>query len=601
MAVEDIIEAQQEYATEAIDSANSVVGELADMAGTSYFHSVNVGNIPPPAFDWDVIDNAESLLNQFFPEALEVDDIVAAKPDLAQREVDDMPDVSVPEFTASAPTLNLPTAPSTVLPGAPTAPIVADPVMPAAPQVTMPVAPTFAGVVFPEVPSIEIPEFESELPIDDLVAPTNNFSFAEEIYASEILDSLKAKLLSDMENGTYGIEPGDEALLWERARTRELENAMQEAEQLIADAAGRGFPLPPGDMNVSLQRAQQRVQDKLSDVNRDIMIKRGDMYVEGRKFTIQEVRGLETVLINFHNSRMERSLNASKAVLEASISVYNALVARYNARMEGYKASAVVFETRLRASLARTEIYKVQMEGKRLEIESNKALVDIYNAQLNGVNSIVNMYKTQVDAAAVTANVEQLRIQAFRGLVDAYAAQVQAKVAEFQMFEAQTRGEIAKVQAYDTQAQAYRAVVDGVKARADIAIAKLRGQVEVAGHDIQVFNSRMSAYQTDVNAQAQTIDAKVRAYTGQITAGTAKSNALAESLRLDVAQKDLSLRRNIENAKIDLEEARLAFGAAEASARTRVGAASAASQYYTALVGAAVNSINTLSSIIAQE
>ena len=601
MAVSDVIAAQQTYANDAVSDADSFLNSLSDIANSGYFYVASNASIPSPGFDWDTTEETVALLTGFFPEALSVDDISAVAPDFTPETIDTLPELPVPDFTGVAPTLAIPQAPSAALPSAPTAPSVTDPVLPSAPVVTLPTAPVLAGITLPEPPSIDLPSFTSTAPVDDLVTPTNSFEFFEQIYSSALLDELQAKLLDSLQNGGYGIEPADEAALWERARARELEAALSEADDLVAQAASRGFPLPPGDLTVTLQRAHQKAQDKISGVNRDIALKRADLYVANRQFTIEQTKQLEQVLIGYHNSVMERSLNAAKAVLDASIQVYNTQVARFNARLDAYKTEAAVFEARVRAALARTEVYRVTMDGKRVEADVQRTLVEVYNAQLNGVNSVVNLYKVQMEAAQVQAGIERLRIEAFRSLIDAYTAQVQAKVAEFNMFESRIKGEIAKAQAYESEVRAYTATVEGAKAKADIAIARLNGQIAIAGNTVDVFKTRMEEYKTNISAQAQVIDARVKVYGGQVQGASAKSAAMGDALRLDVSKKDLEFRRNVENAKIALEDAKNFLTAAVQSAQIRLGAGQAASEYYKALIGAAINSINTLTALTATE
>lgn len=601
MAVSDVIAAQQEYASDAVEDANGFLSSLSDISQAGYFFAQSNASIPSPGFDWDTTEETVALLTGFFPPALSVDDISAVAPSFAPETVDLLPDLPVPDFTGVAPALAIPQAPSAALPSAPTAPSVSDPILPTAPTVVLPVAPVLAGITLPEPPSIDLPSFTSTAPVDDLVTPTNSFEFFEQLYTSALLDELQAKLLDDLQNGGYGIEPADEAALWDRARARELEAALSEADDLVAQAASRGFPFPPGDLTVVLQRAHQKAQDKISGVSRDIALKRADLYVDNRRFTIEQTKQLEQVLIGYHNSVMERSLNSAKAVLDAAIQVYNTQIARFNARLDAHKTEAAVFESRVRAALSQTEVYRVTMEGKRIESDVQRTQVEVYNAQLNGVNSVVNLYRVQMEAAQVQAGIERLRIEAFRSLIDAYTAQVQAKVAEFNMFESRIRGEIAKAQAYESEVRAYTATVEGAKAKASIAIERLRGQIAIAGNTVEVFRTQMEEYKTNISAQTQVIDARVKVYGGQVQGAAAKAGAMGEALRLDVSKKDLEFRRNVENAKIALEDAKTFLAGAIQSAQIRLGAGQAASEYYKALIGAAINSINTLTALTATE
>jgi len=600
MSVESIIQTQLDFATDAVAGATVLIDRLTSLADSGVLVDPVVGEIPIPGYAFDVSQTSLDLLQSLFPSAIDVDPISATAPTFTPDTIDSLPDVVVPDFTQTAPVLDIPAPPSTLLPSAPTAPAIGDTVLPDAPTLTFPVAPEISGITFPDVPSIEIPAFTSSLPVVDLVVPTNNFSFFEQLYQSSLLDALTAKLLADLENGGYGIEPDDEAALWDRARSRELENAMSEVEMLIANAAGRGFPLPPGDLNVSLQRSHQDTQNKISTLNRDIALKRADLYAENRRFTIEQAKQTEQILIGYHNSVMERALNVARATFDAVMKIYDAEAARFNSRLDAYKAEAQVFEARVRAAVSQIEIYRVQMQGKQIEAEVQRAQVDVYNARLNGINAVVNLYKARMEAAQVQANIEQLRIQAFRSLIDAYQAQVQAKVAEFNMFEAQIKGETARMQAFGEEVKAYTAIVDASKIRSDINIARLRAQLDEAAQHIKVFEVRMEAYKTDISAQAQTIDAKVKVYGSQVQGASAEAGAISEAYRLDVARENLEFQRNVENAKIAIEKAKISMESLLASAKIRVDAAGHGSDMYKAFAASSVNSINTLTSLISQ-
>src|SRR5688572_10760 len=222
MAVEDIIASQQEYATNAVSAGDLFLTALSDIASSSYFFVDSNANVPPLNFGVDGTQDAIALIQSLFPPALEVDDIVATAPTYVPVPVTEQPSIIVPDFTASAPSVDLPQPPSSALPAAPTPVEVRDVLIPTSPSVVLPAVPTINEVALPAVPTITIPEFTSTLPIDTIVVPSNTFTFYEVAYASELLDATKAKLLVDMESGGYGIEPSDEAGIWDRARDREV-------------------------------------------------------------------------------------------------------------------------------------------------------------------------------------------------------------------------------------------------------------------------------------------------------------------------------------------------------------------------------------------
>lgn len=502
--------------------------------------------------------------------------------------------VAVPDFNFGAPAVNIPDAPSAALPSVPTAPAIVDPDVPTAPVFTLPTAPTLSTITLPEPPSIQTPQFITQAPYDDLVVPTNNFTFAEQIYQSALLDSAKAKLLNDMTNGGYGIEPADEAQLWERGRERETENALVAINEAYRLGAARGFPLPPGEVFVAVQRAEQDLQNKMSTASREIMLKRADLYVENRKFTITEVRGLETVLINLHSSIQERALNTARYTLDASIQIYNAVVARFNARLAKYQADAAIFEAQIRAALSQVEIYRTTMEGKRIELEVQGQQIDNYRARIQAIESIVNIYRTQLDGANVKANIERIRIDAFRGLIDAFSAQVQAKVAEFNLFRARIDGELSKVQIFEAQTRAYESQVNGARAKSDVKLGNLRVETEQAQQKLAAYNATLEGFKTNLNAQLESGRLTVDMYNADNRAIESLSQGQKAELEVRLAAVNQTRLQNIELFRVAIANAQAKSQAAISQASLEQGFTQFLGSQYTAQLQAAFGAINAL-------
>ena len=379
-------------------------------------------------------------------------------------------------------------------------------------------------------------------------------------------------------------------------RDREVEGALMEMETLRRAAAARGFPMPPGQMFIAEQIAHQNLQNKISSGNRDIGLKRADLYVENRRFAIEQSKGLEQILIGFHNSIQERALNAARATLDAAIQIYKAQLERFNARLEAYRMEAQVFESRIRASLAQVEIYKTQMEGARLEVQTQEAQTNLYRAQLAGIEQVVAIYRVRMEAAGVQSSIERTRIESFRALIDAYQAQVQAKVAEMNMYEAQIRGETAKVTAYEVEARAYAARIDGLKTRSDIALGNLRQEVEQARTEVDAYRAQMQEAELSLKAQVEAMQAHTNLYQADTTAFSAAAGALAEAYRLEQQQsqsnKDLVLRAadlQIKKVLAELEQLKTVVG-------TKIDASKVAASYITALVSSHIASINAIAS-----
>lgn len=424
---------------------------------------------------------------------------------------------SEPTLVAAAPVVTVPAAPSSILPAAPGAtPEFNAPTLPTKPTLSLPSVPTFTPVAIPAAPALENPVFTAMLPDDTLVAPSNTFDFVEQEYRSALLDELKAKLMKDLVEGGYGIETQDEEALWERTRERELQNMETMIQDIARQAAARGLMIPPGSMQTLIQQAQQDAAEKISSVSRDIAIKRADMYVENRKFTIQEVRQVEDMLIRMFGFMMERALNAAKAIVELGIAAFNARLAQHNYRLERYRAAASVYEALIRGQLTKLEQYKATVEAARLSTEQQRIHAEVYRIQLDGVNALANLYRTEMDAAKTQAEVEQLKLQAFRTNVDAYTAQVGAKTAEFGMYEARIRGELAKVNVFDAQVRAYSTEVGAYKTKVDAQEVLVRAGVQANTQRIEAYRADVQRYSAELQASQQELQAAISKYEADV-------------------------------------------------------------------------------------
>jgi hypothetical protein len=463
-----------------------------------------------------------------------------------------VPDIgTIPELTVAEPIIDLPDAPTMDLPGAPTgAPTFNAPALPDKPQFTLPDVPTFSPVAIPEPENIEIPLFDADTDFGDIVSPTQEFNWSEEEYQSALLDATRAKILDDILNGGYGIDDDDERRLWDRARERELLNTATKLQEVARITAARGFTLPPGALYALEQEAQQSALEKNSSLSRDIAIKRGDMYVENRRFIIQEARQMEDMLIRYHGAMAERALNAARAQVEFGIALFNAQIAKFQARLEQFRAYAQVYEARVRAALAGVEIFKAKVEGARLTVETQKLYADVYRTQLEGVQALLGAYRTEMEAAQIAANIETLKLQGFRAQVEVFAEQVRAKSAEFGMFESQIRGELAKVQIYDSSVRAYSSRLDAVRTRAAVADTRARTEIAQADATVRIYQSDLDAYRARIGVVSEKNKAALDRYQGQLSAYSTKVGAFQTAGQMQVSAEEANARIQVAHAQM---------------------------------------------------
>jgi hypothetical protein len=212
-----------------------------------------------------------------------------------------------------------------------------------------------------------------------------------ESYAEGLRSALYAKLLADIQNGTYGIDPADEAALWQRARDRETLGMRDAIEQATEEYAAMGWSIPPGALKKGIDKIRKASYDNLGALNRDIIIKRADLYRDARKFAIEQVMALEKLLLD---------------TITARINAANLVVQKYMAQLKSW-------ENRL-------ELLKT---NNQLTLEAYKSDIDAYRADLQGITASFELG-------------QKAREDQYRALVSALAANSEAaKIAVSQVVE----------------------------------------------------------------------------------------------------------------------------------------------------------------------
>ncbi|MDD3885172.1 MAG: hypothetical protein PHW66_09635 [Gallionella sp.] len=574
--------------------AQGYLDQMLAITDVSFSNSFNIDSILPDSYNYASVPQVGfRLQGPGFAPSISI--VSAAPPTAPTASFSTITDVVVPDLTAVAPTLAFPTVPSNTLPTAPGAsPSFTSPAIPTAPLITLPTVPTLAALSLPTAPSIDLPVFAALAPDDDLVAPTTEFQFAEAAYESTLLDPLKAILLDNLVNGGYGIETADEVALFNRARDREVE-AMSAR---IADAgramAARGFPLPPGELSVHIDRAYQEMQDKVSVVSRDITLERSKLFVENRQFTIREVRDVEQMLLNFHNAVQERALNVARLTVEFSVAIFKALVERYNARLGAYRVEAEVFNDRIRAELAKAEIYRTQVEAVKVSSELQRTQVETYLAQLRGIETSVSVFRVQMDAAKVQAEIERIRLEAYRSQVDAYTAQVQAKVAEFGMYRSQIEGETSKVQAFEAQVRAFTGQVGAAEIKSKIQLGRLQQETEQARIQLLTYQGQLDQYKADVERQVASGQLQVQYYSAATAAAKMLNDGALGQAGLQQEVIKSTTQQNIQISEMTIADARAKLEATVAALKFRTEGTHFASQQFFAVLTQLMSTVNTL-------
>lgn len=597
--VAEIFEDQQQYAADIGREVTNLAGTLQNLS------TLQVEVTAPPDAEHTFYDAVSSVASQLLGAAPAAPNLLlpsVAAPSAPNIEFSPVESFVVPDLSVTAPAVNIPPTPAvqTVTPPA-AAPAFEAPPIPDAPTLNIPAVPTLTQINLPAAPTVNLPVFASTAPVVTFSAPSNNFAFAEVDYSSALLDELKAKLLSDLENGGYGIDDDDETRLVDRALQREngqVAANVDEAERLYAT---RRFPVPPGAMYGAIERARQAAQDAISTASREIHVKRSDLYVENRRFAMDQSKQVEGILINYHASKQERLLNAAKYIAQFAIDFYEAQKSAYLARLEGYKAEASVFESLVRAEIEKLNVVRIALEIEKTKGDIDRNRLEGYRLQLAGLETQVNLYRTRMQAAEVQAGIERIRLEAYRATVDAYVATVKGKELEFQAFESAVRGEEAKARIYETQVRGYTASVEGVKARAEVARIRFQTEVEGANAQIAVYRADNERYRTEWEGGVDGAKLDLAKHAAAVDAYRARALALEGLARLGISNYEANSRDYGQVLRHSIDKASIELKVGESNRSHQTNTTAKLMDFYVQTVVSALSGINALATQTASE
>lgn len=429
-------------------------------------------------------------------------------PALDPPAIDDTPP---PPFNVPEPGFNIPDPPSVTWPiYDEIKPQLSDIQIPLPPDITLPPVPDISDIVIPPPPSYVIPDFEGELPIEDLTPPDPVFTWSEESYNSALKDRLSSHLYDQLVSGGTGLDEATEQAIYDRAESRLREKEEDLYDTALNYFAARGFTLPPGALSGRLLEIDNVVLQAREDLNNDVLVQQSNLAQKNTHFTIEQSRNWENTLIAFHNQIQQRAFDAAKYVLEAAIMVYQARVEAYKARLEAYKAQAQIYVARIQGEAIKAEFYKAQIAGVQAAVDVKKALVDAYTAQIGGLEALMKLYQTEMEGARTLAEIDKTKIDNFRALVQSYAARVEASTARYEGYKAQIQGETAKADMYRSRVQAYESHVQAYKAKADIDVARAMALVEYNKGEVAIYEAAIEKYRSDVERAVREAEALVK-------------------------------------------------------------------------------------------
>lgn len=141
---------------------------------------------------------------------------------------------------------------------------------------------------------------------------------------------IQTALTNDVSNGGYGLDTQDELDLWNRARDREAINAQMAVDEAKRNYSMSAFSMPSGALTQAMERANGVAIEKNSSVNRDLAIKKADLYWEGKKFTLTLGVTLEQLLLAIGDAKGKIRTQLDGVILETQARIIAAALSMMN-------------------------------------------------------------------------------------------------------------------------------------------------------------------------------------------------------------------------------------------------------------------------------
>lgn len=152
-----------------------------------------------------------------------------------------------------------------------------------------------------------------------------------------------AWIINTLVNGE-SVPVAVENSLWNRAKDREVQEALRNEISTLEAAGARGFSTPSGLVVYAIAENQQELSKKLITINREIAIKSFDVLDANTKFAMQSAISLRTAFVgalgNFINTAMQQANGATdyaRLILQAKTGLHDAALNLFRTRIDEEK------------------------------------------------------------------------------------------------------------------------------------------------------------------------------------------------------------------------------------------------------------------------
>lgn len=228
----------------------------------------------------------------------------------------------------------------------------------------------------------------------EILAFKNDFEdFVDEYFPIDDLMVEFKTAVRSLLNGKLGIPDHVEYQIWERDRSRVVQDAKRVQEEVLAVFAARGFPLPPGAAAHAIRLSAVEAQNKIAQHSRDVAIKQADIALQSVQAGLTSVIQMRQAAIGLVGEFVRGRAGIGNSVvplLTGRIDAYTKLQGIAN---DFYRARIDAEKTMVDVGLKEAEL------RKDIAIAEGAFVVDRYKALTETISRAASAVSDQAAAA----------------------------------------------------------------------------------------------------------------------------------------------------------------------------------------------------------
>ena len=448
------------------------------------------------------------------------------------------------------------------------------------PSIVLPSVPTLLSLDTILLPQVTIPSFSASVPTLSAVVPGIKSYIEAPMYTSALLTQAQTDLQRALSDGTWtGLPAAAENGLWERGAEREF-RAQADALADLDRMEALGYAFPPGIWLDARLKIQTETDNTRTALSREIMVKQAEMTLDNIIKARSEAVLLEGKLIDYANQMAQRTLEACKYVTEAGIQIYNAAVEGFKASLEGYKTQAVVYEAQIRGLEATVKVYQAEIEFERTKAEINTALVNQYKTEVDAALATLKITELQVEIIKTQAEVEKIKVEVFGSEVQAFAGSVNAYSAQINAYKTQVESQGVIESVFKTQAEVYGTLVQSGATAINAKVADYKGRIDAYAASIEVYKAQIQSLVGQAQAASFYNTSQAEVYRAEVGALSSYNDVLTKQWQAAISEgtniAQVAVKAAEANGQLYVSSRSLALDASKVGAQVsaQLGAAS---------------------------